>query len=351
MIEMWDQMFAAADPGIGEALSRGDGFEAFHLMHEYLRPVWDEVYRLLKPGGLVCLNLGDATRTVSGDFVLYPNHAEILSYLVKIGFSPQPMILWRKQTNAPNKFMGSGMLPAGAYVTLEHEVILVVRKGPKREFTDKVQKKRRRESAFFWEERNAWFSDVWYDLKGTNQDLRNGARLRSGAFPFELAYRLINMFSVQRDLVLDPFLGLGTTLLAAMAARRNSVGFEVDAGLKDEIERRIRVIVPFANDYIRRRLDGHRRFVEDRFKSHGPFKYRNEHYGFPVMTKQETELKLPRLVDGNLLCENKYSITYAAEPAHDMSQLWQEFFEKNAGGKPSRKPGRRGEEPRDAQLR
>ena len=66
---------------------------------------------------------------VGGDFCLYPNHARVLNYLLKIGFSALPDILWRKQTNAPNKFMGSGMLPAGAYVTLEHEYIFDFAKG------------------------------------------------------------------------------------------------------------------------------------------------------------------------------------------------------------------------------
>ena len=74
-------------------------------------------------------------------FVLYPNHARILNSLLDIGFSVLPDILWRKQTNAPNKFMGSGMLPAGAYVTLEHEYVLIVRKGSKREFKTEDEKR------------------------------------------------------------------------------------------------------------------------------------------------------------------------------------------------------------------
>ena len=68
-----------------------------------------------------------------------------------------PAILWRKPTNAPNKFMGSGMLPPNAYVTLEHEYILMFRWGAKREFSQEEQKRSRRESAYFWEERNGWF--------------------------------------------------------------------------------------------------------------------------------------------------------------------------------------------------
>ncbi len=82
--------------------------------------------------------------------------------------------------------MGSGMLPAGAYVTLEHEYVLIFRKGGKRTFPSQNQAERRRRSAFFWEERNRWFSDVW-DFKGERQRL-NGSDIdrRSAAFPFEL---------------------------------------------------------------------------------------------------------------------------------------------------------------------
>ena len=83
-------------------------------------------------------------------------------------------------------------------------------------------------SAFFWEERNRWFSDVW-DFKGTVQGLDHGdLRSRSGAYPLELAFRLINMYSLYEDTVLDPFLGTGTTTLASIACGRNSIGIEID---------------------------------------------------------------------------------------------------------------------------
>ena len=119
-----------------------------------------------------------------------------MNYLLDIGFSALPDILWRKQANTPNKFMGSGMLPAGAYVTLEHEYILIMRKGPKREFKTEGERVNRRESALFWEERNIWYSDVWTDIKGEKQDFVIPVsrsimhrppvpRLRSAAFPYE----------------------------------------------------------------------------------------------------------------------------------------------------------------------
>ena len=140
MIAMWDQVFGSQDAAIQKALRAGDGLRAYRLMHAILDSVWNEVFRVLKPGRFACINIGDATRKLGDDFCLYPNHARILNALLDIGFSALPDILWRKQTNAPNKFMGSGMLPAGAYVTLEHEYILIVRKGSKREFMTEAEK-------------------------------------------------------------------------------------------------------------------------------------------------------------------------------------------------------------------
>ncbi|MBW2323715.1 MAG: site-specific DNA-methyltransferase, partial [Deltaproteobacteria bacterium] len=250
MIAMWDEIFSQQNPSIKNALEKQDGPLAFELMHQELDRVWQEGYRVLKDGSLACVNIGDAARTINGDFRLYPNHARILNALVNLGFSVLPAIIWRKQTNAPNKFMGSGMLPAGAYVTLEHEYILILRKGSKREFKKDKDKQNRRRSSIFWEERNIWFSDVWMDLQGTVQKMNNKkTRLRSGAYPFELAYRLINMFSVKGDLVLDPFLGTGTTMAAAMASCRNSIGFEIDSNFKDAIQLITHDIVEFSNRY------------------------------------------------------------------------------------------------------
>ena len=202
MIHMWDDLFISQNPAIGKALKNREGPHAFELMHRLLDDVWNEVYRVLKNGGIACINIGDATRTIDDNFSLYQNHTRLMAYLLQLGFNALPAILWRKQTNAPNKFMGSGMLPPGAYVTLEHEYILIVRKGPKREFKTPEEKQMRRQSAFFWEERNIWFSDIWLDVKGASQHLfDNRARRRSAAFPFEVPYRLINMFSVKGDTV------------------------------------------------------------------------------------------------------------------------------------------------------
>jgi DNA modification methylase len=314
MIEMWDEVFSEQNLSVGEALRNGDGNCAFELMNQELDKVWCEVYRVLKNGGFACITIGDATRKIGDEFKLYSNHSRILEYCVKLGFSSLPEILWRKQTNAPNKFMGSGMLPAGAYVTLEHEHILVLRKGNKRRFEAEEEKLGRKKSAFFWEERNIWFSDIWEDLKGTRQGgIDKQIRERSGAYPFELAYRLINMFSLKGDIVLDPFLGTGTTTMAAMAAGRNSVGFEINSDFAKYLSTRFQGVIAFSNDLIENRIKSHIDFVNNRVNTHGSLGYTSNVYGFPVMTKQEIEIEFNEL---NKIIEksNEFEIEYKELP-------------------------------------
>ncbi len=328
MIEMWDEIFSSSNPAISNALKASAGMDAFELMHRELDRVWDEVFRVLKTGGFAGINIGDATRTMNGDFRLYTNHARISSYLQKLGLNSLPAILWRKQTNAPNKFMGSGMLPAGAYVTLEHEYILVFRKGKKRAFEDSADKKTRRKSAYFWEERNIWFSDVWFDIKGTQQALGNqDTRSRSAAYPFELPYRLIHMYSAKQDLVLDPFLGIGTSMAAAMAGGRNSIGYEVDPGLEATISAIPEMVVEFSNKYIRRRLQRHIEFCAERIKEKGPLKHFNKYYGFPVMTAQEKDLLLNAVLEVNKAGKYGFTATYSKEPQSEFCKDWPNLFE------------------------
>ena len=315
MIEMWDDIFSKQNSAIKDAIVRESGNTAFELMHQELDKVWAEVYRVLKKGGFACINIGDATRKIGKEFKLYSNHSRILEHCLSLGFSSLPEILWRKQTNAPNKFMGSGMLPAGAYITLEHEFILVLRKGGKREFKTAEEKLQRMQSAFFWEERNLWYSDVWEDLKGTKQNnINKKIRERSGAYPFELAYRIINMFSIREDTVLDPFLGTGTTTAAAMATGRNSIGIEIDPNFKEHLQERFEDIVDFSNKLIKNRIENHLRFVQERTRVKGPLGYLNKVYGFPVMTNQEVELVFDEL-EKIKVKDNVFEIHYKEKPS------------------------------------
>ncbi len=310
MIQMWDELFASLSDPIKKALENGKGNMAFSLMHEELDAVWTEMYRVLKDGAFLCINIGDAVRTIDDKFKLYSNHSRILSFCTSIGFDALPVILWRKQTNAPNKFMGSGMLPAGAYITLEHEFILVFRKGGKRRFDSAQEKMARHESAYFWEERNKWFSDIW-DFKGTTQKLKHdNVRLRSAAFPLELAYRMIHMYSLQEDMVLDPFLGTGTTILAAMAACRNCIGVELDKEFKDIIFSQAQHARSFLNTRISERISSHRDFIEECRTREKALKYVSAHHGFPVMTRQEIYMILHEIKEIRIEPESTIQVWY-----------------------------------------
>lgn len=292
MIAMWDQVFAALAPTSAAALEAGQGWAAFEAMHAVLDAVWAECARVLAPGGFTCVNIGDATRTLADAFALYPNHARISAALSRVGLTPLPDILWRKPSNAPNKFMGSGMLPAGAYVTYEHEYVLIFRKGGRREFSD-AERARRAESAYFWEERNLWFSDLWTDLRGTRQGLGAGAvRERSAAFPFELPWRLVHMFSLQGDVVLDPFVGTGTTMAAAFAAGRQSVGVEHAAELAPLVGAALEAAVGEGRRRAEERLSAHLAAMAEREGRAKTPLHRSTVYGFGVVTGQEQAIRV-----------------------------------------------------------
>jgi len=225
MIEMWDSLF--------EKL----GCHGYDEMHDALSRTWAECYRVLVEGGICCINIGDALRKVNGDFKLYPNHVRTIELCEKLGFKSLPYILWKKPTNKPNAFLGSGFLPPNAYVTLDCEFILIFRKGRLRTFPR--HDPMRYASAFTKQERDLWFSQIWEGVQGERQ--KGGAHgERSAAFPYEVPRRLVRMFSCKGDTVLDPFAGTGTTLLAARDLERNAVGYEIEENMVPLIMQKLR---------------------------------------------------------------------------------------------------------------
>jgi modification methylase len=211
MIPQWDRLFAQ------------QGAHDHAAMLAALEAAWASCHRVLVPGGILGVNVGDALRTVDGEFRLWPNHAATMLSAERVGFRSLPYILWKKPTNRPNAFLGSGFEPPNAYVTLDCEFVLLFRKGRLRRLPP--HDPARRASRYSRAERDRWFSQLWTDVRGARQD--DGDR-RTAAFPPEIPARLVRMFSLVGETVLDPFAGTGTTLEAAAAAGRNAIGVEWD---------------------------------------------------------------------------------------------------------------------------
>jgi len=190
--------------------------------------VWREVFRILTPGGrLVCV-VGDvclSRRRNNGRHTVVPLHASIAERCRSIGFDGLAPIIWHKIANAVFEANGNGSGFLGkpyepnAVIKNDVEFILLQRKpGGYRSPTLAT----RLVSLIPAEHHRVWFQQIWSGVGGAS------TRYHPAPFPTALASRLIRMFSFVGDTVLDPFVGTGTTTLAAAHAGRNSIGVEID---------------------------------------------------------------------------------------------------------------------------
>lgn len=201
--------------------------------------VWKRCFRLLVPGGrLVCV-VGDvclSRRKNNGRHTVVPLHASIQESCRTIGFDNLAPIIWHKIANAAYEVEGAGAFLGKPYepnavIKNDIEFILMQRKpGGYR----KPSIAARVLSVIDTEDYQRWFQQIWSGLTGAS------TRNHPAPFPVELAERLIRMFSFVGDTVLDPFLGTGTTSLAAMRHGRNSIGLEIDSHYFQQATRRIK---------------------------------------------------------------------------------------------------------------
>lgn len=212
MIQKWDPIWESS-------LSP---FNNWQEQHNFLLQVWRECYRVLVPGGICCINIGDATRSHKEDgrgFRCWPNFAAIQIGCTAIGFVPLVPIFWRKISNKPNAFLGSGFQPPNAYVSQDCEYIAIFRKGSLRQFKGKDPI--RYDSSYTKEERDKWFQQIWEvpGAKGSKE---------TSSWPLEIPYRLMRMFTVKDDTILDPFCGSGEARFLFEQHSRSFVGYEVN---------------------------------------------------------------------------------------------------------------------------
>lgn len=202
--------------------------------------VWSHSYRVLVPGGrLVCV-VGDvclSRRKNNGRHTVVPLHASIQEHCRVMGFDNLAPIIWHKIANAKLEASGNG----GGFLGKPYEPNAVIKNDI--EFILMERKPGGYRSPGFRERvcsvipeslHKRWFRQIWSDVPGAS------TRNHPAPFPVELAERLIRMFSFVGDTVLDPFLGSGTTALAAWKAGRNSIGVEVDREYIQKAVRRFR---------------------------------------------------------------------------------------------------------------
>lgn len=202
-----------------------------------LEKVWKECFRILVPGGRIVCVVGDVclSRKKYGRHVVMPLHSDIAVTCRKVGFDNLNPILWHKISNAKfeantkSSILGKPYEP-NAIIKNDMEYILMERKpGGYRKPTTQ----QREESKIGKEDFQNWFSQIW-EMPGAST--RNG---HPAPFPLELATRLVKMFSFVGDIVVDPFCGSGTSMVAAMQNNRNSIGIETEQLYCEQIMNRL----------------------------------------------------------------------------------------------------------------
>jgi len=189
-----------------------------------LNLVWNECYRVLHKGCRLCINIGDqfARSVYYGRYKVIPIRTEIIKFCETIGFDYMGAIIWQKPTTMNTTggatVMGSFPYPRNGIIKIDYEFILIFKKPGE---PPKVSREIKEKSKLSKEEWNEYFSGHW-NFNGEKQTKH------LAMFPEELPKRLIKMFSFVGDTVLDPFLGSGTTTLAAKNLERNSVGYEIN---------------------------------------------------------------------------------------------------------------------------
>ena len=195
----------------------GKDYDEDLTLEEYLgllQRVWKEVFRVLVPGGRACINIANLGRKP-----YIPLHAFIIQEMVELGFLMRGEIIWNKASSASGSTAwGSWCSPGNPTLRDVHEYILIFSKAG---FSRKNLEKRR--ATISREEFLELTKSVWSFPAVRAKQVGHPA-----PFPIELPYRLIQLYTYEEEVVLDPFMGSGQTAIAALQTNRDYIGYEVD---------------------------------------------------------------------------------------------------------------------------
>ncbi len=190
-----------------------------------LRSVFRETYRVLVEGGRACINVANVGRKP-----YIPLHAFIIEDMLALGYLMRGEIIWNKASSAgPSTAWGSWRSASNPTLRDVHEYILVF---SKKSFGRAGKGKR---STIGRDEFLEWTKSIW--TFGAESARRVG---HPAPFPLELPRRLIQLYSFKNDVVLDPFVGSGTTCLAALQSNRHFIGYEKKRSYVYLAERRLK---------------------------------------------------------------------------------------------------------------
>ncbi|MDI6897072.1 DNA-methyltransferase [Methanocella conradii] len=196
---------------------------------DFLSNVWREVYRVLVPGGRVCLNIANLGRKP-----YIPLHSFIIKDMLDIGYLMRGEIIWNKASSAsPSTAWGSWQSATNPTLRDVHEYILVF---SKTSFTRKNDLEKK--STITRDEFLEFTKSVW--TFGAESAKKIG---HPAPFPVELPLRCIKLYTFENDVVLDPFIGSGTTAIAALQTNRHFVGYDIDQEYIDIANKRIQEVL------------------------------------------------------------------------------------------------------------
>lgn len=192
----------------------------------FLKRIWAEVYRVLVPGGRICINVANLGRKP-----YIPLHAFIVNDMLDLGFLMRGEIIWNKAaSSAASTAWGSWLSPSNPTLRDIHEYILVFSKGI---FSRKNLNKRN--ATIKKDEFLEYTKSIW--TFGAESAKKVG---HPAPFPVELPYRLIQLYTYEEEVVLDPFMGSGQTAIAAVKTNRHYVGYDIDEEYVRLSEKRIK---------------------------------------------------------------------------------------------------------------
>ena len=222
------------DYGTTNQIGFHDSYEAYI---NDLNLVWMECARILHDGCRLCINIGDqfARSVYYGRYKVIPIRTEIIRFCEHIGLDYMGSVIWQKQTTmhttGGGAVMGSFPYPRNGILKIDYEFILIFKKQGN---APKPTTEQKEASILTKEEWNEYFKSHW-TFPGAKQDGH------IAVFPVELPLRLIKMFSFVGETVFDPFMGSGTTALAAQISGRNSMGYEINSEFKTFYQMKLNV--------------------------------------------------------------------------------------------------------------